>query len=225
LGSGGLAITNSATTQIANGMGTVVLPSLKINGGSSTPTSTLDIGANSVVISYSGASPFSTIQAQIQYATHNLAFDRPGITSSAADGFTTALDYAEASELFIDGGGTYVNNQSPNQSGTNTVIVGQAVILKYMWLGDTDLNGVVDQTDFNNELNFLGTSSGADWNMGDSDGNGTVDQGDFNNLLNNLGASGLADGGAPSPVPVPEPSTLVVAALGLAGLRRSFSST
>jgi hypothetical protein len=214
-----LAITNSATTQIAAGMGTVVLPSLNINGGSSTPTATFDIGANSVVIPYSGASPFNTIKAQVLYASDNLSMDRPGITSSAADGFTTAVGYAEANELFLNGGGDYVNNQSPNQSGSPTVthITDQAVILKYTYLGDVDLNGTVDAADFNILSSDLGLT-GVDWSFGDLDGNGTVDPADFNLLTSNLGQSGLAAGSPSGPVPVPEPSTLLLAALGVVGI-------
>lgn len=95
--------------------------------------------------------------------------------------------------------------------------------------GDTDLDGDVDFTDFNNLANNYGT--GTTWGEGDFDGDGDVDFTDFNLLANNYGLSSAlgASLGAAAPVgavaavaAVPEPSSLAMLLGGacLLGRRR-----
>jgi autotransporter-associated beta strand protein len=209
LGTGGLAINNSATMQFQGNLGTVVLPSVNLNNNSLTPTATFDIDQNSVVIPYVSASPFATIRKQVMYGANN----GTGIISSTADGSTTAVGYAEASELGIDGGGNYLNHQPTN---TNTAIPDEAVILKYTYVGDFNLDGNVSNSDFILWNGNNGTTDGtADWNQGDANFDGNVTQSDFILWNGNNGSTGLSGGGGG---PVPEPSTLVLAALGMAGL-------
>jgi hypothetical protein len=85
-----------------------------------------------------------------------------------------------------------------------------------VWLpGDADRNGTVDGADLNTVLSNYNQSFTVDpWSMGDFDGNGTVDGADLNTVLSNYNQHSSA-AGAPG---APEPSTLLLAAAGLAGL-------
>jgi hypothetical protein len=79
--------------------------------------------------------------------------------------------------------------------------------------GDTDSNGKVDIFDVATIQTKYGTTSGATWADGDFDGNGTVDIFDVAQMQTNYGK-----GVSMSATAVPEPSTLVLAGLGLAAL-------
>jgi MYXO-CTERM domain-containing protein len=79
--------------------------------------------------------------------------------------------------------------------------------------GDVDLDGDVDIFDVAVLQAKYNMTSGAKWADGDFDGNGTVDIFDVALMQVNYG-----HGVASSPSPVPEPSTALLAMLGLAGL-------
>ncbi|MHB1037533.1 MAG: PEP-CTERM sorting domain-containing protein [Pirellulales bacterium] len=79
--------------------------------------------------------------------------------------------------------------------------------------GDADMNGRVDIFDVAVLQTKYGMTSGATWSDGDFDGNGTVDIFDVAAMQVNYG-----HGVASSPSPVPEPSSLVLAAMGVACL-------
>ena len=86
-----------------------------------------------------------------------------------------------------------------------------AVTVMYTLYGDADLNGTVNGADLNTVLSNY-NQTGMDWDQGDFDYNGTVNGADLNTVLSNYNQS-LSVGAA-----VPEPSTLLLAAAGLAGL-------
>ena len=77
--------------------------------------------------------------------------------------------------------------------------------------GDADLNGTVNGADLNTVLSNY-NQTGMYWWQGDFDYNGTVNGADLNIVLSNYNQH-LSLGAA-----VPEPSTLLLAAAGLAGL-------
>ncbi|MHB1037534.1 MAG: dockerin type I domain-containing protein [Pirellulales bacterium] len=79
--------------------------------------------------------------------------------------------------------------------------------------GDVDKNGRVDIFDVAVLQRHYGMTSGATWAKGDFDGNGTVDIQDVAMMQVNYG-----HGVASSPTPVPEPSSLVLAAMGVLGI-------
>ncbi|MHB1034899.1 MAG: PEP-CTERM sorting domain-containing protein [Pirellulales bacterium] len=86
--------------------------------------------------------------------------------------------------------------------------------------GDTDLDGKVDIMDVAVLQTKYGVTGGATWADGDFDGNGTVDIFDVAAMQIHYG-----QGVAAAPAPVPEPSTMVLAAIGLVALaawRRRF---
>ena len=155
----------------------------------------------------------------------NVYWDGPGINSSVAANETlTAVGIASNTD-----------QQYATWPPLTPVAVGaNAVLIKYTWLGDTNLDGVVDvDFDYGNFILGLTNSVPAAWQYGDFNYDGVVDQdfdyGDF--LLGLLGQTGpLASQGssaAASVQVVPEPSSIglvAVAALGILSRRNRKSA-
>ncbi len=143
LGTGGLAINNSATTQLQAGLsGPVQLPSLAIAGGGS-PTATLDITDNNLIV-HNGN--LATLTAQTAAgATGNLDWTGTGITSTTARDDTNAITAVGIIQN-DDGGGSPLYSTWPvgADSGGAVSVSDSDVLIKYTYYGDADLNGVVD---------------------------------------------------------------------------------
>ena len=236
LGTGGLTINSMATAHLTTGTGAgpVVVPSLSIAGGAS-PTGTLDIGSSKMVINNpdfaTAQAAYSTAHAQVANAFDGFAWDLPGITSSQAQadingpGIPTAVgivlnnDTAGGNLFYGDGTGGF-----PQFAGTS--VDSNSILLKYTYLGDSNLDGMVDAGDFNLfQAGYSDPTLAAQlgWAVGDYDYSGTVDAGDFNLFQagysyysnNPIVLSGSGSGGVQ---PVPEPAALVLAMLGLASI-------
>jgi len=97
------------------------------------------------------------------------------------------------------------------------------VIVKYTYLGDTNIDGVVDATDLARVLQGL-QGLGTGWNFGDVDHDGVVTSFDLGRTLAALRGQGasLGFGAGSGGGPIPEPSSLagVVVAGALLGRRR-----
>ena len=95
---------------------------------------------------------------------------------------------------------------------TDTVVGGRTVLtVMYTLCGDANLDGVVNGADLNVVLSNY-NKTGMYWSQGDFNYDGTVNGADLNEVLSNYNQS-VSVGAA-----VPEPSTLLLAAAGLAGL-------
>ncbi len=95
---------------------------------------------------------------------------------------------------------------------TDTVVGGRTVLtVMYTLCGDANLDGVVNGADLNVVLSNY-NKTGMYWSQGDFNYDGTVNGADLNKVLSNYNQS-VSVGAA-----VPEPSTLLLAAAGLAGL-------
>src|SRR5581483_9682672 len=131
-----------------------------------------------------------------------------GITSSSAAGVSgahrTAVGYAEASTLY--GPGPY-----PAVSGQT--IDADTVLIRYVYAGDTNLDGVVNTQDFQALASHFNTS-GTGWAAGDVNYDGVVNALDFNALASNFGQTLSAPSVGASLVP--EPAAL--ASIGVIGL-------
>ena len=86
------------------------------------------------------------------------------------------------------------------------------VTVMYTLYGDSNLDGSVNGTDLNAVLSYYNQSSEI-WNHGDFNYDGSVNGTDLNTVLSNYNQSLPASTAA-----VPEPSTLLLVVLGLAGL-------
>jgi len=163
---GGLSLTNGATaTETSLGSarsatnyhvlvigtpGATVAPMYAIDS-----TSTLDLADNDMAILYgSGTTPMTSVSTELSQAYDGGGWDKPGLTSSIARANSGAygLGYAEASTI---GDTTF----------DGIALGGNAVLVKYTLLGDTDLRGSVGIGDYNAVLNNFGTAQG--WTGGD----------------------------------------------------------
>src|SRR5205814_886935 len=153
------------------------IPSLSVSAGAQ-----LDLTNNSLIVDYTGASPFATIKTYLTngYASGNWN-GTSGINSSAAvannaapGAHVTALGYSEASTLFATFPAPFAGQNVDNTS----------VLVSYVYSGDANLDGAVDTVDFNNlASNF--SQSGKNWTEGDFNYDGSVDTVDFNLLASN----------------------------------------
>jgi fibronectin-binding autotransporter adhesin len=84
------------------------------------------------------------------------------------------------------------------------------------FIGDTNDDGTVSVFDLNTVLNNLG-SAGSSWSQGNFDGTGVIDLTDLDDVLNNFNTS-LTSGGVGGSIAAPEPASLSLLALGVAGL-------
>lgn len=102
------------------------------------------------------------------------------------------------------------------------------ILIKYTYLGDTDLSGIVDEKDLNTlitslRLNLTSSGSRSGWKYGDTNYDGVIDSNDLAILLTTMRLQGAPLWqGTSSPIssPLPEPSTLALSALLLPLLSR-----
>jgi hypothetical protein len=168
----------------------------------------IDLNDNAMIVDYGGGSPINTVKALIIQGYASGAWTGNGITSSAAataasSAHKTALGYGEAGTLGI------TNFRGEPVDST-------AVLVRYTYSGDANLDGKVDTLDFNSLAgNFGGTSK--IWTQADFNYDGIVDTLDFNNLAANFGQQ-LAESSPLAGALVPEPSSVMSVGLLVAGL-------
>jgi hypothetical protein len=183
------------------------LNTLSIPGTTDAWKGTVDLKQNLMVVRNGDA---ATIENQVKSGLYNGTngyWDGPGINSSTAAGDTN----------FYTGVGVLDNSLAGyTEFGDATGLTGSEVLVRYTFYGDADLSGMVDfdvdyilwQTGFVN--GFTG------WAYGDFDHNGVVDFDTDYILWQTSFVNQMALPGAPAGVP--EPGTLVMIGLGLAGM-------
>ncbi|HTL28197.1 MAG TPA: GH25 family lysozyme [Tepidisphaeraceae bacterium] len=191
-------------------LGTSVLNDLSI-----TSTGRWDLNNNHAVIDYApGSSPLATIKSLITTGYAGGAWNGAGgidSTAAATASPKTALGYAEASNIFSTFPATFSGQTIDNSS----------VIIRYTLLGDANLSGGVDISDFNRLATKFGQTGS--WYEGDFNYSGAIDILDFNLLATNFGKSmptGLAAPAAlriaaESSAAVPLPTPVAAGACGL----------
>jgi hypothetical protein len=233
LGTGGLTINNSAKVQLQAGLSAPVqLPSLTIAGGA-TPTATLDVTNNNVVV-HNGDLATTLAQLRSGLNSSGALWAGAGVTSStaAADAaaHSNATVFAAGAIQNIDKNGNLIYSTWPAPPSPDTGATGLAttdVLVKYTYFGDADLNGVVDNTTdydlWSNGFTNPGLAATNGWLYGDFDYSGIVD----NTTDYDLWSTGFAhQGGAlasgasavlETVQPVPEPASVTLVILAIAG--------
>jgi hypothetical protein len=198
-----LIVEGGATAAILPGFGTSVLNTLSLIPGAS--LSTLDLANNDLILH--GAAE-ADIVADIQSgALFSSTAGGPGRDAFAGIGVITNSDG--------QGGALYSTFDGVPVSSTD-------VLVKYTYLGDTDLNGYVDANDLANLLANLNTPT-TGWINGDLNYDGQVDSTDLQLLLNSLAGQTAPfgnPGGSGGSVPEPSGAILSLTAATLVALRR-----
>jgi prepilin-type N-terminal cleavage/methylation domain-containing protein/prepilin-type processing-associated H-X9-DG protein len=182
----------------------------------------VDAGAGGFVVDYAAGeeSPLAQVAAWVAAGCAGGAWTGPGIASSAA-----AADTERLTAVGI------IDNADPVLGG-RTEFLGQPVdatslLVRYTWLGDTNLDGAVDADDYDvidNTFVFGPGARGMGWWSGDFNYDGLVDADDYDAIDNAFvfGSGPLAGtltyGGLPggAPAAAPEPATLALLAAGAA---------
>ena len=158
------------------------------------------------------------------YAQHLGQYWLPSMTWTASFQFdlkfwlgseTSYAAAAAAGEKVADTGWfTAGSLDSPND---NTFEYMPSVVLQQRLPGDANFDGQVDINDLTIVLSNFGKTAGASWTTGDFVGDGRVDINDLTIVLSHFGQS-LGSSVAGNVSAVPEPSVLLLTAIGLVGL-------
>ena len=185
--------------------------SVVIRTGALTVEGTLDLSDNHAIVDYTGTSPLSSIRDAIHSAYNGGSWNGVGITSGnaatiaagAGNTHATAIGFAEASSLGV---GSFAG-QSVDTS---------AILMRYTFAGDANLDGKVNALDFNAVARNFG-ATGKFWTDADFNYDGTVNTSDFTIMASNFGQVMAAPALGTL---VPEPSAIALVGLGLATLGR-----
>jgi hypothetical protein len=169
----------ATNTTLGSGAATsnINLTSLSITGAGM-----FDVNNNHVIITYGSSDPITTIAGYIKSGYNGGHWNGPGIISSAAITPTNSLVYGVG---YADGKDHVVAGLASGQ-----------IEVKYTLLGDANLDGLVNGSDFNIlAANFNQSITG--WDQGDFNYDGLVNAADFNDLAANFnqGVSGTASAG------------------------------
>jgi len=171
----GLTVDSGATVTVT-GTGTVLQVDSLSDAG------TIDLQANTLLVNYTSSDPITTIAGYITSGYNAGHWNGPGIISTTAQTPTNGLLYGVG---YADAADNVVAGLSSGQ-----------IEVKYTLLGDANLDGLVNGSDFNIlAANFNQSITG--WDQGDFNYDGLVNAADFNELAANFnqGASGGASAG------------------------------
>ncbi|HEY1684389.1 MAG TPA: hypothetical protein VGG19_06480 [Tepidisphaeraceae bacterium] len=151
-------------------LGTTLLSSLTISGGAK-----MDLQSNALVIDSAAAPPTATIAGYLTSAYDNGNWDGPGIGSTHVGLLAgTSIGYVENDRLPLFSQPEYTNFDGQT-------VDANADLVKYTWMGDLNLDGVVDSTDLA-MMGALGNGN-VGWMGGDLNYDGKVNSDDWSLLM------------------------------------------
>ncbi|HZZ73736.1 MAG TPA: peptidylprolyl isomerase [Pirellulales bacterium] len=212
---GAVGQTAAKAVVAASGMGATgdpaqvsVLNSLSIDNdgaalGSRQYYGALDLKNNDLIITQDSATDAATALANVTDMIRAGASGGNGIVSGSA----TSV-YGIGVKSNDDGSGNPVQATFDGQG-----VDANATLVKYTLLGDLNLDGVVDGNEIAAAVNALNQGK-TGWTNGDTDYSGTIDANDLGRIV----AAYDSQAGSGTAAALPEPSTLLLAALGLMGL-------
>jgi hypothetical protein len=165
---GSLTIAPGALATVPNGLGyqaQLLLNNLSIAG-------TLDLSDNELLLSYGSSDPMSTIYSYLQSGFNNGGWNGPGIMSTAAQtqtkGFSYGLGFADGKDGIVSG------------------LSSGVIEVKYTLVGDANLDGIVNGSDFSILANTFGLGY-TNWDQGNFLFTPTVNGTEFSALSANFG--------------------------------------
>ena len=167
---------NGTATMPPNGSNVLVTSALSI------PSGTLDLNDNDLILNYSSATQLPMVQGLIKSAFSNGTWLGNGITSTTARTnslHNTSLGLIEASQYKTIFGTSTFDGES---------ITNPAVLVKYTYQGDANLDGTVNSADFALLASHYGQTTSS-WASGDFNYDNTSNALDFNAVAANYGAS------------------------------------
>jgi hypothetical protein len=212
----------NALSIAATGKGSIVSPSggVIVEVDNFSNSGTFDVTNNELIVNYgAGADPITSIAAQIKSGYNSGNWNGTGIISSTAQTEINGLLYGVG---YADG-----------KDGVVAGLPSGQIEVKVTLLGDANLDGLVNGSDFNIlAANFNQSITG--WDQGDFNYDGLVNASDFNVLAANFnqGVSGGASAGDFAALDafaaanglslptssVPEPASLGLLTLGAVGV-------
>lgn|GEM_PF-2050235 len=185
-----LNLSDSALVTVSQGSSGTAGNVLQLDSLSVGTTATLDLGDNSMILSYATgneSSDASMIQSLLTSGYNNTAWNGPGIDSSAA-----ANDASQSVSVgWMDNNVGWIDSNNTVQHDSSFANVSLSdfnqILVRYTLAGDANLDGVVDGTDL--QQTSRGQSSlGTGWQYGDFNYNATAgDQADFSLVSQNSG--------------------------------------
>ncbi|HEX8522613.1 MAG TPA: autotransporter-associated beta strand repeat-containing protein [Tepidisphaeraceae bacterium] len=210
-GAGKLMVSRVDTSNIAVSGGTLAVKPKGINNGASTvvrvngsisvaPGAALDLTDHDLVVTYSGASPFSDLQKMVidgysEWPDSN----KSGIISSTSQSIAGSTILALFDNALV--------HAADFPFGSGQTISEMAIVGRYTYFGDTDLNGMVTADDYGAIDSNLGSvvPQGLAWLSGDGDFNGIVTPDDYITIDSNLGRGQTFGARLSAMAAVPEP--------------------
>jgi len=205
---------------IAGGTGPAVTSSVNIGSLTITGNGVVDLSNNHIILTYGATDPITSIAGYIKTGYNSGGWNGTGgIISSVAltnaSGLLYGVGYADGKDHVVTG------------------LTSGQIEVAYTLLGDANLDGLVNTSDFNIvAANFNQSITG--WDQGDFNYDGLVNTADFNELAANFnqGVSGAASAGDIAALDafaaanglslptssVPEPASMGLLTLGVVGI-------
>ncbi|MBC8108102.1 MAG: hypothetical protein H7Z14_16065 [Anaerolineae bacterium] len=151
-------------------MAATKIASLSIAGTPGAPLGTLDLTNNDLLLT---ANATADVTSLVAFARHGGAWDRTGLTSSAASAASV-----KNTTIGVLSGFEYRSIYGPSAVFNTFAVADTDVLVKYTYYGDTDFNGLVDFDDYSRTDAGFNNNRGG-WFNGDVDLNGIVDFDDY----------------------------------------------